>query len=189
MSYTTYTNPNTPTIENPVNLDKQIQEIQLAIGLIPWIEKSFGRAWTGRRQENGKTYLYPEVYAGKGEYLNVLLNDSWQSQSFIRVQSDRQRVKNYEINSNNLYSCTLDAIICFNLQKINPSRGYRFNEELKKDATDVIKTLSQLKIQSIYESPEDVYNGYSLDHSDWQTFKHPFGGFRIECVLEFAEDC
>lgn len=190
MSETLYSNPLVPIITNPINLDREIQEIQLAIALIPWIDKSFGRARIGQRNDLQKPYLYPEVYKGNGEYYNCLINDNLKASSFIRVGRGRVKdpINGFDSHSR-VMTYTLNLIVWYDLKKIDPTKGYRFDEELKKDVMEVLRTLSSLKLLSIYDAPDEVFDGYSLDHTEWQTFKHPFGGFRFECELEFIEEC
>lgn len=184
---TLYSNPNVPLIENPINLDREIQSIQLTLALLPWLDKSFGRARTGK--DDNKSF--PEVYKGGGEYHNCLPNDHLKSQSFIRVRNDSGRPLNYEATEGytNKYTYPLDIIFWFNLQRIDPGKRYRFDEELKKEVTDVLKELTQLKLTRIYEAPEDVFQGYSFDFVNPNIFRYPYGGFRFECDLFFTEDC
>jgi hypothetical protein len=183
---TLYSNPNVPLIENPINLDKEIQEIQLALDL-PWLEKSFGRARTGK-DDQGKTF--PEVYKGGGEYHNVLANDHLRSQSFIRVKGDSSSriYKDPRDRYSDKVSAPIDIIFWYDLIKIG-DRGYRYDEELKKEVLDLLKTLPQLKIIRIYEAYEDVFQGYSLDFMQANMFRYPYGGFRFECELNYTEEC
>jgi hypothetical protein len=188
---TTYSNPPSLIISDPINLDKEIQEIQIKLGLLPWLDKPFGRARTGR-DDSGKTF--PEVYKGDGEYHNCFPNDHLKSQSFIRVKGDQSR-RNYPTptNRNDRFTkaaqSVVDIIFWFDLKKINPSVNYRFDEELKKDIAEIIETMPQLKLITIYEAPEDVFQGYTLDFSNPNIFRYPYGGFRFECQLDYTEQC
>lgn len=191
MYQTPYSNPTIPLIDNPVNLDRHIQNIQIVFSdELPWLEKSFGRAWVGERKVDNKSYKYPEVYIGNGEYLDVLPNDHLKAQSFIQVRGQRGRALEYSALHDNKFQYTLEIIFWFNLNIVNPAKTYRYNEELKTEVLNVIKNrLSLLQVLNIYEAPEDVYAGYSINHLDRQTFKHPYGGFKIECDLTFYQDC
>lgn len=188
---TLYSNPTVPLIENPINLDREIQTIQQAIGGLSWIEKSFGRAWNGRSFDvSRKSVTIPEVYQGSNEYYPCLPNDELTGQSFIRVQSDTQTVTEYSPYSPDKISCIIDIIITYRLDLINAGVTHRYNEELKKEVKDALKLNSTIKrIIRVYEDPADVFKGYTISHEEWQTFKHPRGGFRFECELAYTEDC
>jgi hypothetical protein len=186
---TQYSNPTVPLISNPINLDKEIQYIQETLALLPWLHKSFGRARTGK-DDKGKTF--PEVYKGHGDYHNVLINDHLKSQSFMRVKGDttgRTYPTDKNVRTTQQVQCPLDIIFWYDLKKIDPGKNYRFDEELKKDVTDLLKGLPAVKILKIYEAYEDVFQGYSLEFMNPNMFRYPFGGFRFECQLDYTEGC
>lgn len=185
---TQYSNPTVPLISNPINLDKEIQSIQSTLSLLPWLDKSFGRARTGK-DDKGKTF--PEVYKGNGDYHNVLINDHLKSQSFMRVRGDVSN-RSYPVAKDRFsaaVSVPLDIIFWYDLKKIDPGKNYRFDEELKKDVVDLLKGMPQVKILKIYEAYEDVFQGYSMEFMQPNMFRYPFGGFRFECELGYTEGC
>lgn len=190
-----YSNPDVPVIADPINLDAEIKKIQLALAALPWMDKSFGRAVTGRKTEPGlggniKVIRFPEVYSGNGEYYPALPNDHLKSQSFVKVRRDRGIISEYEQHGQDVVTYGIDIIVVFNLEMIDAAKTYRFTEELKKDIKAALKTVDSIKaITNIYEEAADVFEGYDIDHNDWQTFKHPRGGFKFECDLSFTEEC
>jgi hypothetical protein len=183
---TTYSNPNVPLLVNPINLDAEIQYIQTTLSLLPWLERSFGRARTAKDE---KEQSYPEVYKGGGEYHNVLANDHFRSQSFVRVRTDSGKTVDYsgipQIANNFIYP--IDVIFWFDLKKIDPIKNYRFDEELKRDVTELLKTIPQMRFIKVWEAYEDVFQGYTYSYSNPNKFRYPFGGFRFEGEILFTE--
>ena len=56
--------------DNPVMLDKVLQDIQIElIDNIKWLNYAFGRAYKlVEHRPDGNKFIYPAVYNGKGEY-------------------------------------------------------------------------------------------------------------------------
>lgn len=189
-----FKNPLTPLAPNPVNLEIPLNELQQSIATIPWIEASFGRAWkVSRMNEMKKPEYYPEVWQGADkDLLNVMENDNLAAHSFWYV-ADPANVQDW---NNGLYSRierTVHLIVLFNLKRIDPNLTYRFTEELKRDILDKLRTTrlssATLTINRVFEDPNQVFNGFTIKETENQTFVHPWGGFRFECLLNYTESC
>ena len=65
-----------PMKENPVLLDKVIQDIQKTLGeKLKWLDYAFGRSYKlVEHQEGGGKFIYPAAYIGKSEYVSLLPN-------------------------------------------------------------------------------------------------------------------
>jgi hypothetical protein len=187
-----YKVPNVPLIVDPVGIDAEIQAIQLILASgLTWLEHSFGRAYTGAEMRDKRKYYYPEVYQGSKEYLSVLPNDNFRSQSFFIV-SDPEEVADYlHYTPNTSFAFKVSIVFWYNLDQIKKYEGYiyqhRFTEELKRDILGVLKGVSSFVPERMFETPEEIYKGYSLDHVKEQTLKHPFGGLRIDGTLNFDQ--
>ena len=68
-----------PMKENPVLLDKVIQDIQKTLGeKLKWLNYAFGRSYKlVEHQEGGGKFIYPAAYVGKSEYVSLLPNDQY----------------------------------------------------------------------------------------------------------------
>ena len=68
-----------PMKDNPVLLDKIIQDIQLALkDKLEWLDYAFGRAYKlVEHQDDGGKFIYPAAYIGKSEYVSLLPNDNY----------------------------------------------------------------------------------------------------------------
>lgn len=189
-----FKNPLTPLVPNPVNLDVPTNELQLSLSGIPWIEASFGRAWrVPRKETNGKIIYYPEVWQGEGkDLLNVMENDNLAAHCFWYFP-DPANINNW---NNGLYSRIerpAHLFVLFNLDKINPAATYRFTEELKRDLLDKLRNTrlssATLTVNRVFEQASQVFNVFTINEAENQTFVHPWGGFRIECLLNYTEHC
>lgn len=190
-----YLNPQIPVIPNPINLDAAIADLQALLGQLPWLERVYGRATTGitRTFMGGKEYRYPEVYAGKGAYMLLEPNNYLSAHAFFRVEGSQQPV-DWKPFIKNSYRQTISIIIWANLDKVKNrdatmNFNHRYTEELKNAILRKLEKQSMFFVGRIYEAPGDVFNGYTYNHADNQTFKHPEYGLRIEGSLTYDETC
>ena len=191
-----FKDPLVPLIGSPVNIDRPIQALQVALGSLPWMQKSFGRAYESfKRDPTSKIKsVYPQVWQGPGlDLLNVMPNDNLISQSFFRVE-DPIEVREFRIDSFSTMRARVSLIVWFNLERIDPAKNYLFAEILKADVQRIlsITTLHEgdsVKILRIWERAASVFAGYTIDETRDQELVYPFGGFRFELELNFIENC
>lgn len=180
-------------IADPVNVDRPIQELQQALAALPWIEKSFGRAFDSYKVVDGRPYIYPQVWQGPGkDLLEVMPNDNLKSQVFWRLE-DPIAVVEYVPDGYSQMRASVSGIFWFKYTDIDDTLNYPFIELLKGSAqraiTTALLTDSSVEITRIWEGADNVYRGYTLDKIAKQELVYPFGGFRIDCDLTFLENC
>lgn len=191
-----YKDPLVPLIAEPVNIDRPIQALQVALGALPWLQKSYGRAYESfKRDPTSKIKsVYPQVWQGEGlDLLNVMPNDNLISQSFFRVE-DPLEVREFRLDSFSTMRARVSLIVWFNLVRIDPTQNYLFAEILKAQIQRVlsITTLNEgdsIKILRVWERAANVFAGYTIDETRDQELVYPFGGFRFELELTFIENC
>lgn len=196
-----FKNPLVPLIVTPVGIDIPIQSLQVKLGALGWLEKSFGRSWIAVRQDNaGKVITYPEVWQGMTggkdrDLLDVMPNDNLKSQSFFKVEDPIDSLL-YAQNEHMKKGATVNIIFWFNLREIDKTLDYRFIETLKSTAERAIvnhtfSAASQASIEIVrsWEDVGNVFRGYTFDAVKQQELIHPFGGFRIETRLTWTENC
>jgi hypothetical protein len=126
-----YTDPFAPTIEHPVGLDREIQRLQLLLlAELSWLQLSYGKAYRGSRKVGSKVQYYPEVYAGEGEYRDVLPNDNVQSQAFFYPTGPAVNPEREPIPGTLGLRQPVDIIFWANLQRIDPTIFRGFSLEL-----------------------------------------------------------
>jgi hypothetical protein len=179
-----YATPQAPTLPHAVGLDKEIQRLQLLLASqLSWLQVSYGKAYRATRREagnpKGKLLTYPEVYAGGREYRDVLPNDNVQAQSFFfptgpATNPDRQPL---------LHTLSLaqpvDLLVWANLEKVDPTKHYRYEAELLTDVLRVLSADGQALVTRVFTTPEDVFRGFALELVPEKVLRAPYAGFRI----------
>jgi len=188
MSYKT---PNIPLIPNPIGLDYAIQQIQIKLGGISWLDYSFGKSIRIEHEPDSKKY-FPAVYDGSSEYFSVEFNDNLQAQSFF-IAGDGKMI-DFEENQYNTWKYDLDLVVWWNYKKIDPIKDFLFIEELKRD---VVSVLSRgipgiditYEVEGVTEDFYKIFKEYSFTEAQRQYIMHPFGAFRISGTVKFDEQC
>lgn len=199
-------NPRIVAPTQPINLDAYIYNLQLQLASLTWIEKIFGRAWKMYEQRDGmgntmgmaRGYAFPAVFAGAtgtpSDYLNVLPNDNLRAMCFFAPRDPATTAtaipdssESYEPNQYNEYTQPVSIIFWFNQDKLQPEVNYPITENLLAQVRALLRKVSYYKISNVYYDPESVFSGYSLDYVDEQYLMFPFGGFRIDGMLQFLE--
>lgn len=199
-----FKNPLVPLIDNPVNIDRPIQEIQIELARLTWLEKCFGRSWLAVKSSKGmfssdKKLYYPHVWQGfdvngkARDLLDVLPNDNLKSQSFFRV-IDPISVIDYAPTGDAMMRATVDIIFWFNLRSIDRSIDYPYIELLKGQVLRTLKGVpfspdSSLVVVNIHEQALNVFRGYNINDIKDQHLIYPYAGFRFECQITYREDC
>ncbi|MCC3156435.1 hypothetical protein LJ737_04255 [Hymenobacter sp. 15J16-1T3B] len=177
-----YSAPTAPTLPNPVGLDAKIQQVQLALAAgLPWLAVSYGKAYRGSRSVNSKTVYFPEVYHAAGEYRDVLPNDNVQAQSFLYPKDPASNLADEPSPVSMRFTVSVDIVFWYNLERIDPAKTYRFDQELKREVLQVLSRLGGLLVRKTYDSADEVFRGFSLDTVAPQCLRQPYGGFRISC--------
>lgn len=202
-------NLNIPIKQNPVLLDKVIQDIQQALKeKLKWLDYAFGRAYKlVEHQDNGGKFIYPAAYTGNSEYISLLPNDNYGNFSWFDIY-DAQEITQV-VQSTPQFTFSGAIIFWFNLNTIFADSDVMYTEEVKDEIVRVlttpglIKQTGRLTINKIYERFENLYSGYSLEKiynsfvysgqniqaMDKLFFMHPYSGLRFEFNLTTRELC
>ena len=193
-------NINAPVIPNPVMLDRVIGEIQQGlVNNLSWLDAAFGRAQRLTKKMNGNTIITPNVYCGgwnghgENDYIEVSPDSKIGNFSFFEID-DPETIDGGPWARN--VQCPFSLIFWFDLTRVYGTANNRNTEYLKAQVLRILNgrtgwTLSQgrVTVNQIYERVENIYRGYSLSEVDNQFLMHPYAGFRITGILEFAELC
>ncbi len=202
-------NLNIPMKQNPVLLDKVIQDIQKALeAKLKWLDHAFGRAYKlVEHQDNGGKFIYPAAYTGNSEYISLLPNDNYGNFSWFDIYDAQEIIQ--VVQSTPQFTFSGAIIFWFNLNSIFADSNAMYSEEVKDEIIQVlttpglIKQTGRLVINKIYERFENIYKGYSLEKiynsyvysgqniqaMDKLFFMHPYYGLRFEFNLTTRELC
>lgn len=195
--------------ENPVLLDKVLQDLQKALMIkLKWLNYAFGRAYKLiEHRPDGDKFVYPAAYNGNAEYVSLLPNDNFGNFSWFDVY-DPQKITQV-VQSLPQYSFKGAIVFWYNLRTIYPDESMLYAEEVKDEIIKVlttpglITTTGRLEINDVYEQFENIYKGYSIERIynnyaykgenlqdiDKQFFMFPYAGIRIEFTLTTRELC
>lgn len=195
--------------ENPVLLDKVIQDIQKSLlERLPWLNYAFGRAYKLVSHEpDGGKFVYPAAYVRDSEYVSLIPNDNWGNFSWIDIYDPQTVITISQGLPQLIFSGAI--IFWFNLDSIYPDAEYIYSEDLKNEILQalttpgIVKSQGRLEILRMYENFDNLYKGYSLEKIynnyiyqgeniqaiDKQFFMHPYGGLRVEFKLTTREVC
>lgn len=202
-------NVNIKLKENPVILDKVIQDLQTALTeRLLWLDKAFGRGYKlVEHRPDGDKFIYPAAYIGNSEYASLLPNDNYGNFCWFDIY-DPQEVTTVT-QSLPQFSFSGAIVFWYNLNSIFADSDVMYTEEIKDEVIRVltepgiITTTGRLTINKLYERFENIYKGYSLEKIynnysyqgddiqaiDKQFFMHPYGGLRVEFELTTRELC
>lgn len=197
--------PEVPLIEDPVNLDRVIQGMQLALSNgLAWLRYAYGRAYTEREMRDERTYFLPKVYVGNKRYESVLPNKNLESYCFFvvdepgRVNSGgnayQGNIDGYQMIVSNHFTYDIGIVFWYNLEKMDFDFTHRYTEELQKEILNLINEDIAFRTAGFvagdfYWTPQEVFRGYSLDHTKEQTFAQPYAGLRLDGRIYFKQDC
>ncbi len=176
-------------IPNPVLLDKAIAKIQSAMGTLPWIQKSFARAFKRFKIVEGSKVSYPAIFQKwKGDYYTAFPNDRLTGQSFVFVSPSE--ITEYDTRKIHYIKRNVSIIISFDLEKIDNALEYRFTEKLKEDVIIVLATIgkSSLEINNITDELEDVFGDFSVSEIESVFFKERYGSLKFDCTIFYKNE-
>lgn len=187
----TLKNPNTPLISNPVGLDKAIQEIQVVVATLPWLEKSFGRARIQPRKGiDGKIVREPMVYQGSKEYYPVLPNDALKSYSFFKAKGVREFEDVGDYNFTIYEKTIVELTFWVNLEAIDNTKNYYFTDDLIEEVKALLMVQPGAIIVSVVdEDAREIFKGYTLKEEQRDLLMYPYGAFKIELELRYEMSC
>lgn len=195
--------------ENPVLLDKIIQDIQDSLKKrLDWLDLAFGKAHKlVEHRQDGDKFIYPAAYIGNSEYVSLLPNDNFGNFCWFDIY-DPQLITQV-VQSTPQFSFSGAIVFWYNLNSIFADADVLYTEEIKDEiiraltTPGLIKQTGRLSITKVFERFENIYKGYSIEKIynnysykgegiqdiDKQFFMHPYAGIRIEFEMTTRELC
>lgn len=195
--------------EQPVLLDKVIQDMQVALKeKLLWLDYAFGKAYKlVEHRSDGEKYIYPAAYIGNSEYVSLVPNDNFGNFCWFDIY-DPQDITQI-VQSTPQFTFSGAIVFWYNLNSIYQDSDFIYSEEVKDEiirvitTPGIIKQTGRLTINKVYERFENIYKGYSIEKIynnytykgegiqdlDKQFFMHPYTGLRLEFTLTTRELC
>lgn len=180
--------------------DLALQDLAVAMGTLPWMEKAWGRAQAVTQKSTsdlaetiGKPWKYyisnPVVYVGESQYYEVVPNDRFKSFSFWGVTSPQSAMDqaNGSVGTNSLFYTDVYCVVWVDLKKIDNTKDYIFTQDLIKDVLLKLKRKSSFTLTKIFdENMDDIYRGFTLQPIHRDLLMYPHAAFRIEGKLNYS---
>lgn len=181
-------NPIQNPVVDPVGLDVNIEYLRNKLETIPWLDRTFGRAFDMQFQEGEKMVLLPQVYVGNKEYFSMMPNDYLKSFSFfapIDPLENNSSEDDLPFNKTYFWNQAVDLIVFFNYDLVDKTKGYPFVENLKEDVLKVLQMSRGVTIKNVYSNDiKNVYKRWHLDLLSKELLYFPYGSMRIEMDIQ-----
>lgn len=185
-------NPHVYLPDKMVGLDAKIEQVRVVLEKnITWLDSAFHRAWRLQEKSGIGTIAVPKVMVSKEkEYMSMMPNDALGAYCWFIGQAGEEPHEWTPGNKTVFFSKDVDLIFYFNYRKIDQSRNYVFVEELKVEVLYWLNQLQGLVVNDIvYETVEEVYEGYSLEEINRDLFYYPYGGIKFSLTLSYKINC
>jgi hypothetical protein len=164
-----------------VAVNKPIFVMQFALAQLAWLGvNSLGRV----RPQVVEGKLQPWIRKEGSEYYPAYPNDTLTAYSCLYAHD------NEKFADNNVWaSRTVSVIVCVDLEKL----GQKDTEPLKLDVWRALRELSCItSMSSVDQTPggySGVFPGFDVSGLDDRFMTYPFGAFRVECTVHYADLC
>lgn len=186
-------NPVPATIASPVLLDVCFAQVSSALETgLSWLTKAYGKAERRERTRDRSSILYPAIYAGGNDYINMLPDEHLGNYSWFDVVESQEVEWRYR--SAHDFKARFGLVFWFDFRTVYPSdHQEKTLEHVKSEVLGVLgsSTLpsTRLRVDQISERVENIYPGYTLHEVDNQFLMRPYGGFRIEGEVTYKAAC
>ena len=175
------------TQERVYFLDTYFLEIQEHLAdKLQWLDHAFGKSQM-MMTDSSKAKKYPSIYVSERQgYVNLLPNSELGNYFFAKIE-DPQTVNGERLKFKG------SLIFWVDRRKIDIKIPDYSKELLKSQILKAIQSIrfssGRLKADKIYESAQNIYNGYDYSETKDQFLMAPYYGLRIECSMEYFEKC
>ncbi len=186
-----YKDATVPVIQNPINLDLQIELIRAKLATISWIEKPYGRAFIHAGTDDlGTTKREPKVYVGEREHASVMPNDNTTGMCFFYVTSPETPTDYNNVGKKQQKEVDCSIIFWWNYHKIDKTRNEVFIEQQKKDVEAVMYTCrGQEIINIIDDDSRAIWAEFDISELGDELLLYPCGAMRYNLKLSYITDC
>ena len=153
--------------DSPRYYDKIIQEINLDLTGLGWIDTVYPLAMMGEDEEG----TFPEVYSNDGSRENIRAFPSGNSISFFTIEDQDQE------DESDYFDCPLSLIVWADLTKVDGTKEYNYTNELVIEVYDVLTSHGAYNISIDYQG---VFDGFTqLEKLENQNVMLPYTAFKI----------
>jgi len=176
-----------PTTEQLI--DRHLKVIAEKLGLLPWMNRSFVRAYRHRSRKDGT--VQPFVYVGNDEYLPVMADDELGNYSWIYVEDGDQYEEGGSSEDYKMIRSRIRIVVFWNFESLfanEDANNIMTVVKILQDQLNAVRLLyGRLELQSVFVEADQIYQGFSASMIDDSKLSFPFGSCRIDAELRFLD--
>ena len=176
-----------PIKTNPKMFDLAVSKIQNVLGSITWFDHVFGICEFLTDVKDGKKFTSANVYVGKNRYEQIMPCEALGNFAMF-VMRDPQTISK---QGNRNITSPFSLIIWYNMNNVSLPLDERNREQIKYHIYKALEGahFPWLVLNKIYEKPENVFEGFSYEHTDNQFLMSPYAGMRIDGEITIVVPC
>jgi len=189
-----YKTPNIPVFENLIGIEKLIQDLQVIISELDWLDYSFGLAKAvniGIEDED----MAPVVYTGvTSDSMDVRPwpDDAYKSYSFWLLTEADEFMYYDNVNAHRRFpkiQQPVALIVCLDNSKISANQDFNITHCLcREELVDKLNTKNMSKgifqIASVLQNTPAVFDGFDVTE-----LREPYSWLRVEGLITYTKDC
>lgn len=187
-------NPVPATVTSPEMLDAALAQVQTVLeNQLSWLTTAYGKIEKREvKDPEGRKVVFPSVYAGGTEYINLLPDEHLGNYSYIEVLDSQAVV--WRPRSYSEFTADVAIIFWFDFRTVYPADYQeRSVDHVKYEVLSALAGSTfpsiRLTITSISERAENIYRGFSASEIETQFLMRPYGGFRLDAKLIYKVLC
>ena len=186
----------TPTIPSLTlkGLDKKIQEIQILLSGLSWLDKSFGLADRIVELKDNSPYIYPATFETNTiDPVPLMPCDTWGAYCFW-TGGDSEFDFNIDFPPKNpIITVSVSCIFYINVRGVDSSTNYKETKtKLREDIFNFFNTVQVNKLVATTFIEDDitkVFAGFSIEQVENKFKMYPRWACKMDLELSYRDDC
>jgi len=192
-----YKTPRIQIFPNLLGTEKRVQDLQIKISELDWLEYSFGLAKRVTIMSNEDTLQTPVVYVGVNQDpipMPMWPDDSWHSYAFWDLMDRSEFLYFDNVGGHRRHpkiQQPVALIVCLNNKLISNHQDHNLTHSIcKNELIEKLNTSNMsngiFQITGVLENlPTEVFDGYDVEDQ----LMEPNSMIRIEGMLTYTQDC
>ena len=186
-----YKVPKIPIFDSLIGIEKRVQDLQVNLSELDWLEYSFGLS---KRVELDEEEIAPVVYTSvNGDTLDMRMwpNDTYKSYSFWELTEASEFLYSDNVGARRYPKIQqpVALIVCLDNSKISTNQDHNITHSLcREELIDKLnnKNMSSgiFQIVSVLQNVPEVFGDYEV-----KDLREPYSTIRIEGLLTYTKDC
>lgn len=173
---------------NPRLADKVIEALKSGLlDRLSWLDQAFGRVWKITNIIDGRRYVDPCIYTTGNKYESLVPSADLGNYCFFTLNDPT------EVGEYGVVTQSLSMILWVDLNRCYTEGNRRDTENIKEEVLAAIDDIGisggSVSVAMVYEEPQNVFRGFTLDETQNQFMTHPYAGFRFDMTMTAQMTC